>query len=64
MKLCKEEFVTLAENITENSYQETNLSPETTRYYKVMGGIADYGDCPFASGEPYIDENGMIYFAS
>lgn len=27
-----------------------------------MGGIADYGECPFATGEPYIDENGMIYF--
>lgn len=27
-----------------------------------MGGIADYGECPFETGEPYIDENGVIYF--
>lgn len=28
-----------------------------------MGGIADYGKCPFETGEPYIDENGVIYFS-
>ena len=26
-----------------------------------MGGIADYGICPFQSGDTYQDANGWIY---
>ena len=55
------------------SWEHVNKNQWTHQWCKVtmdgqvgwadgMGGIADYGECPFATGEPYIDENGVIYF--
>ncbi len=55
------------------SWEHVNANLYTHQWCKVtidgqngwadgMGGIADYGECPFASGGSYTDSNGVTYY--